>query len=83
MQNFVSRIVSQVVLQKKDTKYEYAVNFKMATTLCKQFFADPSGDGEKLMRKIAKYTEPIRPDRAEERNLKTKSFPGFCYRIAA
>ena len=84
MQNFVSRIVSQVVLQKRDSnKHEYAVNFKMATMLCKKFFSDPNGDGEKLMRDIARYTEPIRPNREEERNLKTKSFPGFCYRIAA
>jgi len=84
MQNFVSRIVSRVVLQKKDSnKYEYAVNFKMAVALCKKFFADPNGDGEKLVRDIARYTEPIRNGRQGERNLKTKSFPGFCYRIAA
>lgn len=83
MQNFCSRIVSEVVINQKDTKYEYAVNFKMAVTLCKEFFADSKGDGEKLMRDIARYIEPIRVGRHDGRNLKTKSFPGFCYRIAA
>ena len=35
------------------------------------------------MRQIARYTEPVRPGRQDERNLRAKSFIGFCYRVAA
>ena len=84
IQNFCSRIVSNVVLAQKDAnKYEYAVNYKMAVMLCKEFLRDPNGNSTELLRNIARYTEPIRPGRQDERNMKVKSFPGFCYRIAA
>ena len=82
MQNFSSYIVSSVDIQQKDTnKYEYAVNYKMAVSFCKEFFRTQNASGEKLIEDISKYTIPIRPDRQEERNLKAKSFGGFCYRI--
>ena len=84
IQNFCSRIVSNVILEQKETnKYDYAVNYKMAVMLCKEFLRNPNGDSEELIRNIMRYTEPIRPDRQDERNLRVKSFPGFCYRIAA
>ena len=84
MSNFCSRIANEVVIQhRKKNIYEYKVDMKMAIFLCKEFYATDGADGEKLMRDIAKYTEPIRPGRRDERNLKIKSFPGFVYRISA
>ena len=83
MQNFCSRIVAQAVIEKKDTKHEYAVDFKLAVPLCKAFLSDVNSDEVKLLREIAQNTEPIRYDRHSERNLRAKGFSGFCYRIAA
>lgn len=82
MQNFSSYIVSSIAIQQKDTnKYEYAVNYKMAVSFCKEFFRAQNVSGDKLIEDISKYTIPIRPDRQEERNLSAKPFSGFCYRI--
>ena len=55
----------------------------MAIFLCKEFFRDPNGDAEKLVQEIAMYTEPVRPGRADQRNIKVKGFIGFTYRVVA
>lgn len=84
MANFSSRIARQVVLQqRKENIYEYRVNLTMAMFLAKQYFRNPDGDPEQLMRDIAKHTEPVRPNRRDERNIRTKSFVSFTYRVAA
>ena len=82
MNNFCSRIVNAVTVEQKEKNaYEYKINLKMAIELCKQFYRDDSADGEQLMHDIAAYLEPIRPNRSDKRNLRTKSFAGFVYRI--
>ena len=82
--NFASRVCQEVVIrQPKDGIYAYKVNFKMAVALCREFIRTPKADGEKLMREIARYTVPIRPGRADQRDLRVKGFPGFVYRVAA
>lgn len=84
MANACARITNEVVIQKSQrTKYEYKVNQKMASFLCKEYLRTPGADGEKLLRDIARYTEPIRPGRQDERNIKAKFFTGFVYRVAA
>ena len=84
MANFCGRIAGAVELpQKRNTMYAYQVNASMAVRLCKEFYRTSGADGEKLMRDIAKHTEPVRPGRQDVRNLKAKSFVGFCYRVAA
>lgn len=82
--NFASRICREVVV-RQPTKgvYAYKVNFKMAVALCREFIRAPSTDGEKLMKDIARYTVPIRPERQDQRNLRVKGFPGFVYRVVA
>ena len=55
----------------------------MAIYLCKKFYREDVGDGIQLMKDIAKYTEAVRPDRNDERNIKAKSFVGFTYRVSA
>ena len=59
------------------------INFKMATYLCKRFLRDPSADGDLLLHEIAKFVEPVRPDRSDERKIQPKSFRGFVYRVPA
>lgn len=84
MYNFCNRIATAVVIQQKDSNmYEYKVNFTMALYLCKEFFRTDHADAEKLITDIARYTEPIRLGRTDERNIRAKGFTGFTYRISA
>lgn len=84
MSNFCSRIVNEVVLRKNDTNiHEYKVNMNMAIHICRQFFRTKDADERQLLNDIAKYTEPVRPGRRDERNIKAKSFAGFIYRVSA
>lgn len=84
MSNFCSRIVNRCVLEKKEANvHEYRVNMKMAVYLCRKFLRTENADGGQFMEDIARYTEAARPDRADGRNIKAKSFVGFVYRVAA
>lgn len=84
MYNYANRIIQNVVIENaQNNVHEYAVNRKMATYLCKEFFRDPWASGKELMERIAKYTEPVRPDRQDERKIKPQSFKGFVYRVSA
>jgi len=84
MMNFCNRIVNEIVIkQKQENIHEYKVNMKMAMYLCRQFFRTKNADEKKLMKDIAKYLEPVRPDRRDTRNVKAKSFVGFVYRVSA
>ena len=84
MSNFCSRIASTIIMkQKKENLYEYKVNMKMAIYLCKKFYRTNDADAKQLIKDIAKYTEPIRQGRSDERNIKAKSFVGFTYRVSA
>ncbi len=84
MMNFCNRIVNEIVIkQKQDNIHEYKVNMKMAMYLCRQFFRTKNADEKKLIKDIAKYLEPVRPDRRDTRNVKAKSFVGFVYRVSA
>lgn len=84
MANFCSRIVNEVVVQKNDTNiHEYKVNMSMAIHICRQFFRTEDADIRKLLMDIARYTEPVRPGRRDERNMKAKTFVGFIYRVSA
>ena len=82
MFNFCQRICREIEIpQKPKNKYRYNVDRTMAIYLCNRFFREPDFTGEKLIRDIQRYVQPIRPNRADERNLKVKPFPGFPYRI--
>lgn len=84
MSNFCSRISREAAIrQHVKNIHEYKVNFKMAVYLCREFFRSENASSEKLMRDIARYTEPVRPDRHDERNIRAKSFVGFVYRVSA
>ena len=84
MSNFCSRIVNEVVVRKNDANiHEYKVNMTMAIHICRQFFRAKDADAKKLLQDIARYTEPVRPGRRDERNIKAKTFVGFIYRVLA
>lgn len=82
MFNFCQRICREIEIpQKPGNKYRYEVDKTMAIYLAKRFFREPDFTGEKLVSDIKRYTQPVRPNRADERNLKVKTFSGFPYRI--
>lgn len=80
--NACQRICREIEIpQKPGNKYIYKPDMAMSIYLCKKFFRDPAFTGEKLIHDIKRYTQPVRPNRADERPLKAKTFPGFPYRI--
>ena len=82
MFNFCQRIFRGIEIpQKPGSKYQYAIDQTMGIYLCKKFIREPDFTGEKLIQDIKRYTQPIRPNRADERNLKIKAAPPFTYRI--
>lgn len=84
MYNYCCRIASALPINKtKKVKYDYVINYSMAISICKHFFRRQESNISKIIRKIIKYTVPIRPGRQDERNIKNKGFVGFTYRVAA
>lgn len=75
--NYTSRMAALVQLPCPGWK----VNFKMAVGLCRECIRGRSTDT--LLSELARYTVPVRPGRAEPRNLRAKGFVGFTYRVAS
>lgn len=81
MYNFTQMITSHVVINKKQRKYTYKANFSVATHMCRKFYYGKT-TSPNLEAIIAKNIIPIRPDRHRQRNMSTKTFIGFLYRVA-
>lgn len=81
MYNFSELITSYIVLDKKDRKYEYKVNFSVAVHICREFLWGKCipPDIEAL---IARYITPIRAGRSRPRDIKIKQAISFMYRVA-
>lgn len=83
MYNFCELITMHVVIQQKETKHSYQVNFTRAIQICKYYFKCPSDisppDVEALIRK---NILPIRDGRKDPRKVKAKAVVSFLYRVA-
>ena len=83
MYNFCELITMHVVIQQKDTKHCYQVNFTRAIQVCKHYFKCQSNisppDVEALIRK---NILPIREGRKDPRKVKAKAVVSFLYRVA-
>ncbi|WP_312887401.1 IS4 family transposase [Clostridium lacusfryxellense] len=83
MYNFCEMITTQVVIQQKDRKYIYQVNFTMAISICLHYFRcrniESPPNVEAL---IQKNILPIRNGRRDPRKVRTKSSVSFLYRVA-
>lgn len=67
--NFCLIITMHVVIEEKDTKYQYKVNISMAIPICIAFLLRSGNDPPMIVEKlIGRYIEPIRPGR---------NFPGY------
>ena len=82
LSSFVWRIVNSLDAPKGTSNHAYAVNYKQAVILVKDFLrTGGNGDSDKLIAEISRFIEPIRPDRASARALKAKGFVPFIHRI--
>jgi hypothetical protein len=83
MYNFCELITMHIVIQQKDTKHNYQVNFTRAIQVCRHFFKCQSyispPDVEALIRK---NILPIRDGRRDPRKVKAKAVVSFLYRVA-
>jgi hypothetical protein len=83
MYNFCELITMYVLIQQKDTKHSYQVNFTRAIQVCRHYFRCQSNisppDVEALIRK---NILPVRAGRKDPRKVKTNRIVSFLYRIA-
>lgn len=81
--NFCAIITTHVVIEQKNTKHVYQVNFAMAMKICHRFIRlrkdESPPDVEGL---IGSYTLPIRPGRAYARQHRFQLPASFCYRFS-
>ena len=78
----VWKIINGIALEHKtDSGCEYKINIKMATYLVKKFLATPGASGEQLIADMSRYLVQVKPNRANERNLRPTSFVPFNYRV--
>lgn len=81
--NYCQIIMQQIVIKKKQTKLEYAINSSIAFYLCKQYLKNVITTAKKLSTLISKELQPIRRDRHDNRKIQRKGCVSFTYRVAA
>ena len=79
--NFYQRIIQKIKVKKKNTKYQYQVNFTRAFHIIREFLRKKSGNPLNLEVLIANEILPIRPNRSNIRDLKQKNVVCFNYRF--
>jgi len=82
MYNFSMMITSSVIIQQRDTKYAYQVNFTQAIHICGFYFRCRNGTPPDVEALIRRYILPIRPGRSNRRNIQYRSAVSFLYRVA-
>ncbi|MBU2704197.1 hypothetical protein Ga0466249_005351 [Sporomusaceae bacterium BoRhaA] len=81
--NFCEIITTHVVIQQKDTKHVYQVNYTLAIHLCRHFLRFPTDiSPPNVEMLIQKNLLPVRPGRSDPRKVKPKAAVSFLYRIA-
>lgn len=80
--NFSEAITHSIVLQKKNRKYAYSINFTLAISLCVEFLLR-SKHGKHL-RNLDNLLErnliPVRPGRSSPRYIRARTATSFQYR---
>ncbi len=82
MFNVVSRNRMEVEITKENTKHDYAIDFKMATVITRDYYKK-CDFSEIIFEEMKHYLVPIRKERQFKRNLASKSVIYFTYRVAA
>ncbi len=83
MYNFCEIITAHIIVATKSEKYVYKVDFTQAVLICKTLilpaYQKRPPDVQAL---LGKSTVPIRKDRTFPREIKSRSFVSFVYRVA-
>lgn len=82
MFNVVSCNRMSIEVKKESTKHEYAIDFKMATVITRDYFRKGI-DSDIIFEEMQRYLVPIRKKRQYKRNLASKTVVYFTYRVAA
>lgn len=84
MFNTVSQINAQAYVPQWHCKYTYIINFKMSCRIIHKQYNYSSTDTTflKILRRISRYTVPVRPGRKDKRYIKVKAPVCFLYRVA-
>ena len=81
--NFCSIITARVVVDQKDTKHTYQVNYSMAIKICHYFLRIAKGKAPPdIFGLISGCTLPIRPGRNFHRHNRIRRPPSFLYRFS-
>lgn len=79
--NFCELITGAIVVEKKDRKYSYRINFSIAIAICTEFLrrscASPPID---VIALIGRQLIAVRPDRRNPRYLRSRTATTFQYR---
>ena len=81
MYNFAEMITSDVVINKKQKKYTYKINFSVCVHMCRAFYQGKTTSPD-LEAIIAKNLIPLRPNRKWKRKATRKIHHSFFYRVA-
>ena len=81
MYNFSELITSHVVIQKRNSKYPYSVNFSTAVHVCRNFFLGNVSPPE-LEALLSRLLLPVRPGRSNSRKPTQRPPFSFLYRVA-
>lgn len=79
--NFCSFITAQVIVDKKDTKHSYQVNYSMAIKICHEFLSAYNGSSIDVEGLIGSFLLPIRPGRKYKRRKRLQPPARFAYRF--
>lgn len=80
--NFSEAITSGIVIQKKDRKYSYSINFALAISICVELLkrCQRGVDLPGLEKLLERQLIPIRPGRSSPRYLRARTAISFLYR---
>lgn len=78
--NFCEIIASHVVLEQRNKKYKYRVNFTMAVYCCRRYLRDSLFNNIEQL--INRSLTPVKPDRQYKRRVIKKRWISFTYRAA-
>ena len=81
MYNFSELITSHVVIQKRNSKLTYSVNFSAAVHICRNFFLG-NVSPPKLEALLSRLLLPIRPGQSHSRKPVQRPPFSFLYRVA-
>jgi Transposase DDE domain. len=81
--NFCEMITAHIVVEKRETRYRYQLNYTMAIKICRHFLQlfprSKKMDTETL---ISRYLLPVKDGRTFSRQVKVRHQVSFLYRIS-